>query len=273
MVPLWFLVAISLLIFVACGLLIFQEVAEISGFLYRWLKAEPERKLTTSHKLELGIEGLLGVLLFAYPYGAEQMELPHNFWLGLGSWVAALAIAIRMFWIFPWWEARLSRLQKTTISAMAIVVIVFLAWKPVHVAYQSISATQLGIQLMSEISGDAKSPITGLFLILRNLADRPDEHIYIRVFVPQIVKKIIVDNPDRVQIISGPEGKDPWREFGFELSVPELAGHEIRIIQVEMAPPTKAGDYMAHMSSGRCKGECENVLIFGPYIIGEVKHH
>jgi hypothetical protein len=29
--------------------------------------------------LELGIEFVVELLLFLYPYGAEQMNLPHNF--------------------------------------------------------------------------------------------------------------------------------------------------------------------------------------------------
>lgn len=32
---------------------------------------------------ELGIEFVVEWLLFLYPYGAEQMNLPHNFYLGL----------------------------------------------------------------------------------------------------------------------------------------------------------------------------------------------
>ena len=52
--------------------------------------------------VELGIEFLCELLLFLYPYGADQMNLPRNFWVGLGCWVFGAAIAVRMFWIFPY---------------------------------------------------------------------------------------------------------------------------------------------------------------------------
>lgn len=53
------------------------------------------------HKLELGIELCLELAIALYQLGAEQMDLPHNFWIGLVSWTVATGLAIRMFWIFP----------------------------------------------------------------------------------------------------------------------------------------------------------------------------
>jgi NhaP-type Na+/H+ or K+/H+ antiporter len=77
----------------------------------------PESNKTT---IELGIEFVVELLLFLYPYGAEQMNLPHNFWLGLGCWVIGTAIAIRMFWIFPVWTHRLTRLEKGLIAFILV---------------------------------------------------------------------------------------------------------------------------------------------------------
>ena len=87
------------------------------------------------HMLELGIEFLAELLLFLYPYGAEQMGLPHNFWLGLGCWIVGTAIAIRMFWIFPVWADRLCNLVKGVIAVMLVVIFVAAFYKPVMLAY------------------------------------------------------------------------------------------------------------------------------------------
>jgi hypothetical protein len=236
-------------------------------------KAKVEQKIKTEsekmsdHKKELGLDAILAVLLFVFPFGADQMEIPHNFWVGVGCWTASLALAVRIVWIFPYWE-NISRRYKAFISIVLLVAALVLAWHPVRSAYQSMFATQLGMQLMSQISGQANSPVTGAILTLRNVGDEADEHVYIRVFMPQSVKNVTVDNPDRVQIVSGPHGKDWWRDFAFELSAPELAGQEMRVIKVEMAPPAKpGGKYIVQMSSHRCKGACKSVLIFGPYVV------
>lgn len=93
--------------------------------------AEP----TTKPFLELGIEFAAEFLLFLYPYGAEQMSLPHNFWLGLGCWILGTAIAIRMFWIFPVWTHRLSRLEKGLIAFILVGLFVASFYKPVVTAY------------------------------------------------------------------------------------------------------------------------------------------
>ena len=92
----------------------------------------PESNKTT---IELGIEFVVELLLFLYPYGAEQMNLPHNFWLGLGCWVIGTAIAIRMFLIFPVWTHRLTRLEKGLIAFILVGAFVAAFYRPVMMAY------------------------------------------------------------------------------------------------------------------------------------------
>jgi len=52
-----------------------------------WKKKEIINRSSRPIYIELGIEFLSELLLFLYPFGAEQMNLPHNFWLGLGCWI------------------------------------------------------------------------------------------------------------------------------------------------------------------------------------------
>ena len=103
----------------------------------RWgeLRCREVRQVADFEKpvvVELGIEFVVELLLFLLPYGAEQMNLPHNFWLGLGCWVFGIAIAIRMFWIFPAWAKRFTRLEKSLISFIFLGLFVLLAYKPVQ---------------------------------------------------------------------------------------------------------------------------------------------
>jgi hypothetical protein len=86
--------------------------------------------------IELTFEFLIEILLFAYPYGAEQMNLPHNFWLGLITWLIATAIGVRMFWIFPLWNKRLSHLEKALICTIVVGVFVLVLYRPVMAAYK-----------------------------------------------------------------------------------------------------------------------------------------
>jgi hypothetical protein len=86
-------------------------------------------------RLELGLEFLFELLLFLYPFGADQMGIPHNFWVGFISWVAGLCVGIRIFWIFPWWGDHLRFRWKGSISAVAILLFGFVVWKPVQDAY------------------------------------------------------------------------------------------------------------------------------------------
>jgi hypothetical protein len=85
--------------------------------------------------VELGAEFVAELLLFLYPYGADQMGLPHNFWLGLGCWVFGSAIAIRMFWIFPLWAKRLSPLAKGIIAFLCAAAFIWGFYSPVVAAH------------------------------------------------------------------------------------------------------------------------------------------
>ena len=91
---------------------------------------------STSSTPELGFEFVVDLLLFAFPYGAEQMNLPHLFWLGFGCWVVGIVIAIRMFWIFPLWSHRLSPTVKGLTSFGFIVLFVFAFYGPIMDAYR-----------------------------------------------------------------------------------------------------------------------------------------
>jgi hypothetical protein len=107
--------------------------------------------------VELGIEFLVELLLFFYPYGAEQMNLPHNFWLGFGCWVFATAIAVRMFWIFP---TRLTHLKKGLIAFLCVGVFAWAVHEPVIEAYKQKGQKQDGQQQQAgtgTTAGDASS--------------------------------------------------------------------------------------------------------------------
>lgn len=86
--------------------------------------------------VELSIEFAVELLLCLYPFGAEQMGLPHNFWVGLISWVIGTAIAIRMFWIFPAWSHRLSRLEKGLIAFIGTAFLMAVFYRPIAAAYK-----------------------------------------------------------------------------------------------------------------------------------------
>jgi hypothetical protein len=98
--------------------------------------------------VELGIEFVVELLLFLYPYGADQMNLPHNFWLGLGCWVVGTAIFIRMFWIFPAWAHRLTKLEKGLIAFILVAGFIAAFYKPVLTAYAKRNG-ETEIKLMS----------------------------------------------------------------------------------------------------------------------------
>jgi hypothetical protein len=109
------------------------------------------------HMLELGIEFLAELLLFLYPYGADQMGLPHNFWLGLGCWIVGTAIAIRMFWIFPIWADFLSNLTKVIIAAVLVGVFVWAFYKPVRIAYGKRNS-ESDVKQTAQLATPEKSP-------------------------------------------------------------------------------------------------------------------
>ncbi len=99
------------------------------------------------HRLELGVEFLTGFVLFLYPYGAEQMGLPHNFWLGLSFWIGATVIATRMFWIIPLWADRLSRLQKGLVALILWAALIFVSYTPVLTAYRNSNLPESDIEI------------------------------------------------------------------------------------------------------------------------------
>lgn len=84
---------------------------------------------------ELSIELILGILLVLYPYGADQMGLPHNFWVGVCCWIAATALGVRMFWIFPLRSWRLTTLEKGLVSFIALAAFALVFRQPVLDAY------------------------------------------------------------------------------------------------------------------------------------------
>lgn len=90
---------------------------------------------TKKHYFELGIEFCLELAFGLYQLGAEQMDLPHNFYIGLFLWVAATALAVRMFWIFPKIE-KWPFWVKMPIAAVAILAVTIVSWKPVSTAYE-----------------------------------------------------------------------------------------------------------------------------------------
>ncbi|SRR6266481_2578168 len=86
-------------------------------------------------KIELGLEFCAEFLLALYEFGHEQMDLPHNYWVGLFCWVVAISLAIRIFWIFPYLD-RLTSLSKALISAVLIVLPVALEGPTIVYAYK-----------------------------------------------------------------------------------------------------------------------------------------
>lgn len=92
----------------------------------------PKRK---RKRTELRLELFLELAIALYPLSADEMGLPHNFWIGLGLWVLATAMAIRMIWILPWVENR-SWWVKSCITAIVVIGLVLLFRLPVTGAYK-----------------------------------------------------------------------------------------------------------------------------------------
>lgn len=106
---------------------------------------------------ELGIEFAVELLLFLLPYGAEQMDLPHNFWLGALCWAAGTAIGIRMFWIFPYGVVRLTRLEKGLIASICVFILMLAVYRPVIAAYRKQRSTGTNTNTQSS-ANDASGP-------------------------------------------------------------------------------------------------------------------
>jgi hypothetical protein len=102
-----------------------------------------------THYVELGIEFCIEVGIGLYQLGAEQMDLPHNFGIGLVLWVVATAFALRIFWILPWTE-KWSFWVKTVVATVAVMVLVSFAWSPVQHAYNKKSMESNLVQQKQE---------------------------------------------------------------------------------------------------------------------------
>ena len=110
-------------------------------------------------QIEIGIEFVIELLLFLYPYGADQMGLPHNFWLGLGCWIVGAGIAVRMFWIFPAWTKRLTRLEKGLIAFISVAIFVAIFFRPVVNAYHARTGEARGVQEQSKEQAKPSIPV------------------------------------------------------------------------------------------------------------------
>ena len=64
------------------------------------------------------------------------MDLPHSFGIGLFLWVAATVLAVRMFWIFPYWVPHRSKLEKGLIAFIGVCGFIAAAANPVTSAYR-----------------------------------------------------------------------------------------------------------------------------------------
>lgn len=123
----------------------------------RWAVEASVLAKVKKHYLELGIEFCLELAIGLYQLGAEQMDLPHNFWVGLGLWAVATALAIRMFWIFPWIEGW-PRWLKILVAGFSVAVLIFFAWTPVRIAHGNWKRPLTGKQ---ESTGDQISVVVG----------------------------------------------------------------------------------------------------------------
>jgi hypothetical protein len=88
-------------------------------------------------KLELSVDTFLTLLLFLYPYGADQMNLPHSFWIGLGCWMLGAAVAVRLLWIILTWAHPFTKLERVLFAAIFVGVLVVCFYRPVATAYES----------------------------------------------------------------------------------------------------------------------------------------
>jgi hypothetical protein len=105
---------------------------------------------------KLGIEFLASLIVFLIPYGADQMNLPHNFWVGVACLIGAPAIVIHIFWTFPVWTHRLTSLEKGLIAFIFVGLFAAILYKPVVTAYGKrkveAEAPKLHTEATSEIS-------------------------------------------------------------------------------------------------------------------------
>jgi hypothetical protein len=132
--------------------------------------------------------------------------------------------------------------------------------------------TRLAITLTPTGTQGKNVPVTGAAIVLQNLSDVLDRHVYVTFASPSPITSVTVDSPERVRVISGgPSAIGPGGNRMLELSVPELFPHESRIIRVETMKVT-SGDFRAGLSSELCGKDCKNVVIVRPVMgSGETK--
>ena len=131
--------------------------------------------------------------------------------------------------------------------------------------------TRLMISLVPSAKEGENIPVTGAEIILQNLSDVLDQHVYITFSSPSPIVNVTVDSPERVRVISGgPGSTGPGGSRMLELSAPDLFPHESRIIRITTEAAT-SGDFRAGLSSDRCGQNCKNVGIVRP-IMGKVEN-
>jgi hypothetical protein len=129
--------------------------------------------------------------------------------------------------------------------------------------------TRLLCTLTPSGSKDSKIPVTGIVMVLQDTGRVGDGHVYVRLFLPSKVTDVKIDSP-RVQLVAGGSGgTGPGGSAAVELSAPELAPHESRIIRISVEG-VDSGDVRFNMSSDRCGDRCPNVAIIRPSIGEEV---
>ena len=85
--------------------------------------------------VEVGIEFCIEFLLALYQFGREQMDFPHDYWVGLFCWLFAIALGIRILWIIPGLEP-LGWLWKALISTVLVLGFVRLEGSTVIESYK-----------------------------------------------------------------------------------------------------------------------------------------
>jgi hypothetical protein len=148
---------------------------------------------------------------------------------------ASLALAITAFALFI--AATLHKARNTGVGSTDIN----------HGTRLAISLTPTGI------TGKV-TPVTGAGIVLQNLSDELDRHVYIKFVSPTSILSVVADSPTRVQIIGNGPGANIWSSGNsctVELSVPELAPHESRVTAVRL---TISGPLTSPFFSGSCMG-------------------
>jgi hypothetical protein len=131
------------------------------------MNAESKQRRTA----EVGIEFCIELLLVVYQFGHDQMDFPHNYWAGLFCWLLAIALGIRIFWIFPGLEP-LGCVWKALMSAVLVLGFIWLEGGLVIESYKK--------QFI--VSEDAKR----LPPVPLKLVPRPPQIAYEKSLLPQL---------------------------------------------------------------------------------------